>query len=214
MNTLANKESELAKIDSAIKVQLMFFEAIKVPHYDLMNQANSAKKTFLITLWITILFFVAKVLFFATWNYKNMLNLRITSPWMAKSTSPYWSYVSWLIPGYNFIKPYMVFAETYNETHYILLDKDAIQKDTDTNSDFNLGLWWGLLIMAVVVMSYILNATFFKEGPMYLKFSHVGVAVAAIVFWVLYLIQESILISKMIKMNHILFENRPKFDLP
>jgi hypothetical protein len=132
---------------------------------------------------------------------------------MTKSAAPYWAYLGWFIPVYNFIKPYTVFAETFNETNYILLDKNIIQKDIDANADFNSGLWWGLLIMAVGVMSYILNATFFNEGPMFLKFSHAGVVVAAIVFWVCYLLQESLLIYKGIKMNQILFANRPKFDL-
>jgi len=210
-HTLEGKEADLKKLDDAIHTQLMFFEAIKVPHFDLMNHVAKAKTTFMITLWITILLFVAKVLIFATWNYKNLLNLRITSPWMKKSTAPYWAYLGWFIPGYNFIKPYMVYAEIYNETNYILLDKNIIQKDTDTNADFNLGLWWGLLIMAAVVMSYILNATFFNEGPMNYKFSHIGVVIAAIAFWALYLIQESVLIRRAIKMNQILFANHPKF---
>jgi hypothetical protein len=214
IHTLATKEADLATIDSTIQVQLILFEAVKVPHYDLMDEANAAKKTFLIVLWITIVFFVAKIFLFATWHYKNMLNLRITSPWMQKSTAPYWAYVGWLIPGYNFIKPYAVFAETFNETNYILLDKNLIKEDIDSNSDFNLGLWWGLLLMAVVVMSYILNATFFNEGPMNMKFSHIGVVVATITFWALYLIQETMVIRRGLKMNQILFENRPKFDLP
>jgi len=214
INILETKEADLAKIDEAIQVQLILFEAVKVPHFDLMNQANSSKKVFLLVMWITILLFVAKVAFFAAWNYKNMQNLRLTSPWMEKSTAPYWAYVSWLIPGYNFIKPYVVFAEIYNETNYILLDKDIIKEDVDKNADFNLGLWWGLLLITVVAMSYILNATFFNEGPMHLKFSHIGVVITAIGFWVLYLLQETVLILKGIKMNQILFENRPKFDLP
>jgi len=212
IHTLAEKEAELAKIDEAIQMQLILFEAVKVPHYDLMNLVNSAKKVFYIFLWLTILLFVAKVLCFATWSYRNLLNLRITSPWMEKSTAPYWAYLSWFIPGYNFIKPYAVFAEIYNETNYILLDKQAIKKCNDTNADFNLGLWWGLLLISTVLMSYIISATFFNEGAMHYKFSHLGVVIAAIVFWVLYLAQESVLIYKGIKMNQILVENRPKFD--
>ncbi|MCL2436277.1 MAG: DUF4328 domain-containing protein [Lentimicrobiaceae bacterium] len=212
VNILETKKDELAKIDEAIQMQLILFEAVKVPHFDLINQANSSKKVFLMVMWITILLFVAKIFFFATWHYKNMKNLRITSPWMKKSTAPYWAYVSWLVPGYNFIKPYAVFTETYNETNYILLDKNIIKEDVDKNADFNLGLWWGLLLVTVVAMSYILNAVFFNEGPMHLKFSHIGVVITAIGFWVLYLLQETALIYRGIKMNRILFENHPKFD--
>jgi len=212
-HTLEVKKAELAKVDSAIHAQSIFFEAIQVPYDNLKSQTNSSKSVFFITLYITILLFVAKVLFFAAWNYRSLLNLRITSPWMEKSTAPYWAFVGWFIPGYNFIKPYMVFAEIYNETTYILLDKNIIQQDKDTNSDFNLGLWWGLLLTAAVLMSYIINATFFNEGPMYFKLSHSGVVIAAITFWTLYLAQESVLILREIKKNQILFQNRSKFDL-
>jgi len=212
MNTLAGKEADLAKVDSVIGMQTILFEAIQVPFNDLTKQAQSKKSTFKIMLWITILLFVGKVFSFASWTHKSILNLRITSPWMTKSTSPYWAYLGWFIPVYNFIKPYTIFAEIYNETSYILLDKELI-KDNDTNSDFNLGLWWTLLIMAALVMPYMISATFFNEGPMFVKLSHTGVAIVAIVFWFLYLVQESVLIFRGLKMNQILFENRSKFDL-
>jgi len=213
IHTLAGKEAELADVDAAIRMQTMLFEAVQVPFDDLTKQVQSKKTTFKAMLWITILLFVGKVLLFAAWTHKSLLNLRITSPWMTKSTSPYWAYLGWLIPGYNFIKPYTVFAEIYNETTYILLDK-KLKEDTDNNSDFNLGLWWGLLIVSALVMPYIINATFFNEGPMFVKLSHTGVAVTAIAFWTFYLLQESVLIFRGLKMNQILFENHPKFDLP
>ena len=212
-NTLAGKQEELAKVDAAIKEQNILFEAIRVPYEDLTKELDSAKSVFKITLWITILLFIVKVMFFAAWNYKTLLNLRITSPWMKKSTAPYWAFLGWLIPGYNFIKPYMVFSEVYTESNYILADKNMIQKDTDENADFNVGLWWGLLLIAIVLMSIVLNETFFKQGPMYFKLSHTLVAATAIIFYALYLLQECVLISKGVKMNRILFENRPKFDL-
>jgi hypothetical protein len=210
--TLAGKVEDLEKVDASIALQNILFEAIKVPFDDLTKQVDSAKKIFNITLWFTVLLFVAKLLFFAAWNYKNLLNLRITSPWMKKSTAPYWAYLSWLIPGYNLVKPYNVFAEIYNENNYILLDKNLIQDD-DANADFYLGIWWSLFLIAAVVMSFVLFATFFNEGPMFFKLSHTGVAITAIFAWALYLLQETVLIRKTIKMNQILFENHPKFDL-
>ena len=211
--TLESKQEELAKIDEAINLQIVLFEAIKVPYDDLTNKVNSARKVFSITIWLTVLLFVVKVFFFASWNYRHLQNLRITSPWMKKSGAPYWAYLGWIIPIYNFVKPYSVFAEIYNESNYILLDKNIIKKDIDSNADFNLGLWWGLFMIAAVGMSFMLSATFFKEGPMYLKLSHMSVAVTAIMFWALYLLQESVLILRGTKMNQILAENHPKLGL-
>jgi hypothetical protein len=213
-HTLAVKIEELEKIESDINLQSILFEAIQVPFDDLTNQTTKAKLTFKITLWITILLFVGKVLLFATWNFRDLKNLRITSPWMMKSTAPSWAYLAWLIPGYNLIKPYMVFSEIFNETNFILLDKKVIEKDIDKNSDFNIGLWWGLLLVSIVLMSLILNATFFNQGPMYYKLSHHVVAYTAILFYFLYLIQESVMMLRGIKMNQILSANHPKFALP
>jgi len=114
---------------------------------------------------------------------------------------------------YNFIKPYTVFNEVINETNYVLADKELTQNDSDANTDFSIGLWWGLLLVTVLLFSFILSSTFFKQGPMYFKLSHTGVVVVAIVMWALYLLQECMVIRKGIKMNQILFQNRSKFDL-
>jgi hypothetical protein len=212
-NTLESKEEELEKVDAAIAQQNILYEAIKVPFDDLSKKVGAAKKVFNITLYFTLLLFIVKIIFFAAWNYKNLLNLRLTSPWMKKSTAPYWAYLSWLIPGYNLVKPYNVFAEILNEKNYILADKDLINKDADPNADFYLGIWWGLFLIAVVVLSLVINATFFKEGPMFYKLSHLGVVITAIFAWALYLLQEIVLIMKAIKMNQILLENQSKLDL-
>jgi hypothetical protein len=212
IHTLETKEAELAKVDANIKNQTMLFEAVKVPFDDLTNQVTSKKSTFMLVLWITIVLFIGKVALFAAWKYKSLQNLRITSPWMMQSTAPYWAYVSWLIPGYNFIKPYTVYNEIVNETNYALADKKIVEKDTDTQTDFNIGLWWALLLLAVLLMSILINGTFFNQGPMYFKLSHTGVAVSAIIMWTAYLIQECLVINKGVKMNQILYQNRSKFD--
>jgi len=213
-NTLETKKAELQKVDDAIKMQNMLLEPVRVYHEDLTTQVNDSKLTFSITLWITIFLFVVKVIFFAMWKYNTLQNLRIISPWMKKSTAPYWAFLGWLIPVYNFIKPYNVYGEIVNEMNYALSDKNLIEKDTDVNTDFNVGLWWGLLLFAVLFASFLLNGTFFKQGPMYFKLSHTGVAVTAIVVWAIYLLQECLVIFKGVKMNQNLFQNRSKFDLP
>jgi hypothetical protein len=212
-STLEAKQEELAKIDEKIQTQMVLFEAVKAPFDDLTNQVNSSKSTFKFMLWITILLFVVKVACFSIWKYNSLVNLRVISPWMKKSASPHWAYLGWIIPILNFIKPYTVYNEIINETHYALSDKNIIENDSDVNNDFNLGLWWGLFLVAALLMSFFLNGTFFKQGALYFKLSHIGVVVAAIIFWALYLLQECSVIYKGIKMNQILFENRSKFDL-
>lgn len=211
INNIQEKKDALKSVDSVIQIEQMFFEPIRTVYQDLEKETGTAKGSFLILMYITIALVVLKVTVFGIWNMNNIKNLKVSSPWMSKSTAPYWAVLGWFIPVYNFIKPYTVFAEIWDETDYILKDKGIVPKETkEDNSEFYLGLWWGLLIIAMLIMSYIVNATFFGQEAMYYKLSHSGVAITAIITWAIYLIHETILIRKFNKMNQILFANQSK----
>ena len=189
----------------------MTFKDIKEKINDLEKGTNDAKGSFLFMIWSTIGLVVLKIVFFGIWNMNNLNNLRVTSVWMKKSTAPYWAILGWFIPIYNFFKPYSVFAEIWDETDYILKDKGIVPKETkEENNEFYIGLWWGLLLLALVLMSWIINATFFGQEAMYYKLSHSGVAVTAIISWALFLLLETVLIRRFNKMNQILFANQSK----
>ena len=211
IENLKEKNDILKGVDSVIHIEQMFFEPIQKVHKDFEDQTNKAKNNFLIVLYITIFFFITKITIFGIWNMINLQNLRIASPWMSKSTAPFWGIVGWYFPIYNLIKPYSVFSEIWEETDYILKDKEIMPKETkEDNSEFNLGIWWGLFIISVVVMSWIINSTFFGQEAMFQKLSHSGVAVTAIIAWAIYLTHETILIRKFIKLNQLLFANQSK----
>ncbi|HPE40738.1 MAG TPA: DUF4328 domain-containing protein [Bacteroidales bacterium] len=209
--SFTEKSGALKAIDSIIAVEQIMFEPIQKVHLDSEALVNNTKGNFQIALLITIFIFVLKIVAFGYWNVNNIKNLRVSSPWMQKSTSPYWGLLCWFIPVYNFIKPYTVFAEVWNETDYILKDKAIIPNDTkEDNSEFFLGLWWGFFLITVVIMTWVLNSTFFATEAMYHKLSHNGVIVVAIILWVLFLIQDTIIIRKFNKMNQLLFANQSK----
>lgn len=211
IDNLKEKKAALNSVDSVIKVEQMFFEPIQTVHKDIEDQTNSAKDNFLLLMYITIFLVVLKITLFGIWNMINLQNLRIASPWMNKSTAPFWAILGWFIPFYNFIKPYSVFAEIWDETDYILKDKEIVPKDTkEDNNEFYVGLWWGFLIIAMGLMSWIINSTFFGQEAMFTKLSHSGVAITAIIVWAIYLAHETILIRKFNKMNQLLFANQSK----
>lgn len=211
IDNIKEKKVALNSVDSVIKVEQMFFEPIQTVHKDLEDLTNSAKDKFLLLIYITIFLVVLKITLFGIWNMINIQNLRVASPWMKKSTAPYWAILGWFIPIYNFIKPYSVFAEIWDETDYILKDKEIVPKETkEDNSEFYIGLWWGLLIIAMGLMSWVINSTFFAQEAMYTKLSHSGVAITAIIAWAIYLAHETILIRKFNKMNQLLFANQSK----
>ncbi len=210
-NNVKEKRSVLNSVDSLIHIEQMFFEPIQKVYKDLEKRTTDAKNSFLVIMWITIALVVLKVVSFGIWNMNNIKNLRVTSVWMGKSTAPYWAILGWFIPIYNFIKPYTVFAEIWEETDYILKDKGIVPKETkEDSSEFYIGLWWGLLLMVMLLMTWIINATFFGQEAMFYKLSHSGVAVVAIILWAFYLLLETILIRKFNKMNQILFANQSK----
>jgi hypothetical protein len=211
IDNLKEKKDILKSVDSVIHVEQMFFEPIQKVHKDYEDQTNRAKNNFLVVLYITLFFFVLKITVFGIWNMNNLKNLRVASPWMKKSTAPYWAILVWFIPVYNLFKPYAIFAEIWEETDYILKDKEIIPKETkEDNSEFYIGIWWGLFIIAVLVMSWILNSTFFGQEAMFTKLSHSGVAITAIIAWAIYLIHETVLIRKFNKLSQLLFANQSK----
>ena len=209
--SVKEKKATLHGIDSLIAIEQMMFEPIQKVYQDYETQVNETKGNFNVAIYITIFIFLIKILAFGYYNVINLRNLRVSSPWMKKSTAPYWGLVSWLIPAYNFIKPYTVFAEVWNETDYILKDKGIVPNDTkEDNSEFFLGLWWGFFLLTFLVMTIVMNSTFFATEAMYSKLSHSGVMIISVILWTLFFIQDTILIRKFNKMNQLLFANQSK----
>ena len=94
---------------------------------------------------------------------------------------------------------------------YILKDKGIVPNDTkDDNNDFYLGLWWGVFLLTFFVMTIIINSTFFGTEAMYNKLSHSGVIIITVILWILFFIQDTIIIRKFNKMNQLLFANQSK----
>ena len=210
---LPEKKAQLAQIDSLIGVEQLFFEPIQTVYSDLENKTNQAMSKFNLYIWITIGLVFLKILVFGYWNCLNIRNLRNAAPWMEKGVAPFWGLVGWLIPGYNLIKPYSVSAEIWNETDYILKDKEILPKNSkNNNAEFNIGIWWGLLIFTMLIMTWIIGGTFFGQSAMYYKLNHQSVVIAAIICWAVYLLWECILIRRFNKMNHLLVANQNKLQ--
>lgn len=201
---IAEKETEYAPVQA---------------HWDEINQANDkTKKGFVAIAIVTLIFFVLKIAAMATWNYKNSKNIHNAAAWM-KSGMPAWmSYVGWIIPVYNLIKPVSFFKEIWEETDYILEDKSIVSitkdaKDTAVdNSGLHISIWWGLLLCSVWLMNIVLFLTFFREGAFFQKFNHKGVTIVAIVVLILCVLEEVYLILAYNKKNKMMVDNADKFD--
>ncbi|MEG2070622.1 MAG: DUF4328 domain-containing protein [Bacteroidales bacterium] len=210
--TLSDKKAALAATDSTIAAQKVIFDPIQTHYNDLCAQTEQAKSKYTLLNWILCVVIVIKIILFAFWTYKNSKNLHHAANWMNKGASSYWAFLGWIIPVYNFVKPYTFFSEIWNETAYLLKDKSIVARDQkDDNSDFILGIWWSLFLIGMLLVPYFINGVFMQEGPMFLKLNHTGIIITAIVFWALYLLQESNVIRKYNKMNKIMFDNQDKF---
>lgn len=214
--TLAEKQQLLAttKVDVAKKVA--DFAPIKVKWESLNKDNDAAKGKFNVMLILTLVIFIAKIVVFATYNYRNSKNLHAIVPWMKDGMPSWLSYVAWFVPIYNLGKPLAFFKEIWEETDYALEDKSITMplKDNQVdNSGIHIGIWWGLMLCSVWLMNFVLYKTFFTEGALFLKANHGSMTIIAIILLVVYLLEEFNIILGYNKKNVILVENADKFDV-
>ncbi|MDL2308779.1 DUF4328 domain-containing protein, partial [Bacteroidales bacterium OttesenSCG-928-C03] len=126
---ISNNVDEHTKIkhsnDSVVAVKAAIYEPIKEKYDSLAEEAGSKKNTFKWVFTFTLILLVAKIFIFAFWNYKSAINNRIAADWTKKSSKPYWAFLGWIIPAYNFIKPYSFLSEICDDTEYIIENHDA-----------------------------------------------------------------------------------------
>ena len=210
-NTLSEKQKALAETEHAIADEKAVFEPIEAEYNSLVDQTAKAEGTFNVVAMITLVLFLLKVVIWAIWTYKNSKTLRVACPWMAKAAAPSWAFWGWIIPVYNLIKPYTFFNELYEETEYALTDKNIVPEDSKSDNDFLLGFWWGMFLLTVCLLSFILLSTFFGNGPAFYKLNHNTVAVVSIIFWLVYVLMEIMVVGKYNKMNKMMVDNEDKF---
>lgn len=210
---LEDKRANLATVDSTINAATAAFAPIKTEYETLEANAGVQKAKFRLWMIITVVLVVFKIAAFATWNFYNLKNLHAVSVWMKKGTQPMWAYLGWIIPVYFFIKPYSVFNEIWEETEYALADKNVVEKDKlSPNTEFNVSLWWCLVLTALVIVPVIFNSTFFSVSPMYFKFNHTAVTIIGIILWVVYMAMDVAVMMKYNKLNKLMVDNESKFN--
>jgi len=202
-----------------------------ISSYNQLEQDSKAPRgAYNVMIIITILLFIAKVVFFALWSFKNMKNVHAVSPWMEKSTKPIWAILGWCIPVYNLMKPCSVFSEIWDETKYILKSKEIANDDDENQMEF-IGLWWGLHLFAKCILPLVVGGlmvcfnywflpiagtdflnmgVFFGIRGFFLNLNHTFVAILVILAWLLYMGYEIYMVNSYNKMNQMLADNESK----
>lgn len=184
-------------------------------HWEEINASNDkAKSAFWVIAIITIVLFLLKTVVLATYGYRNSKNIHEAAGWMKNGMAPYVSYLSWFVPVYNLLKPLSFVKEVWEETDYILEDKAIVAENKAQkidNSGLHLGIWWGLMLISVWLMNFILYKTFFTEGPLFIKSNHGTIAIVAIIIMALCMLEEISLIRSYNKKNKMLVDNADKF---
>lgn len=210
---LAEKQETKRINDSVVMAKRDVYGPIQTKYENLKTETAQANSNFSIAYTICWILLLIKIIVFATWNYKNTLNIRNVAAWSKKGTSPYWAYLGWIIPVYNFVKPFTFFTELWDDTDYLLRDKGILPgsgKMKDDNTDLYLGLWWGFLLISIILITLFIHGTFFTTGPLFIKLNHMNVIIVSIVSWTLYLFLESFLMFRYDKMNKLLIDNSSK----
>ena len=213
--TLSQKKKTMQEHLDLIASQEAEYTPMK-EEWDTLNADNAkTKSAFIVMAVITLIVFLLKIFTFATWNYKNSKNLHNVSHSMKDGMPAWMSYVSWIIPVYNLLKPMSFFKEIWEETDFVLEDKEIVKvADKDKavdNGGLHLGIWWILTLICVWLMSFVLYKTFFTEGPLFIKANHGNIAIVAIVLLVLCLAEETYLLITYNKKNKLLVDNADKF---
>ena len=211
--TLADKEKQQAdNLANLAELEKEYGPAQQ--NWDQLNaDNNSAKKKFWVMAWITIIAFLVKTFAFAMWGARNNKNLHEIAPWMKDGMKPNMSYVAWFVPIINLIKPLSFFKEVWNETDYALENADVVARDENKidNSNIYMTIWWGLILITVWLMNFVLFLTFFREGAFFYKVGHNGMAIFAIVLMIITMCIEAFLVMQYNKKNKLLLDNENKF---
>lgn len=215
--TLSDKQktmdSHLAEVTKLEKS----YNPIKANWDNLNNDNAKTKKSFWVMAILTIVVFLAKIVVFAHYNYKNSKNLHEAADWMKEGMPAWQSYAGWFIPVYNLFKPLTFFKEIYEETDYILEDKAIVSVSSEQkanrvdNTGLHLGIWWALVLCCTWLMNFVLYKTFFTEGPLFIKANHGTMVIVAIVLLVLCILEEVFIIRSYNKKNKMLADNADKF---
>lgn len=218
INSTKTTLAEKKKLQAQHEAELATLETEYKPLDDKWNEMNAnndkAKSTFLVMAIITLVAFLAKILVFATYNYKNNKNIHAAAPWMKDGMPAWLSYVAWFVPIYNLIKPLSFFKEIWEETDYVLEKNNIVEKNENNidNSGLHMGIWWIFLLISCWLMNFILFATFFKEGALFVKANHNAMTIVAIVIMVIAMAEETYLILKYNKMNKLMADNANKLN--
>ncbi|MDR2980092.1 MAG: DUF4328 domain-containing protein [Bacteroidales bacterium] len=211
-----HRVNEQAKVkrtnDSVVAVKFAVYAPIK-DKFDNLEQDRSGKKgTFKLVFAVFIILLVIKICVFAFWNYRSALNLRGLADWLKESSSPFWAFVGWLIPAYNFIKPVSFLSEVIDDTECVLEDKKIKERNDkkSSNQEMLRGIWWGMFLIATLLIFTSLNGTFFKTGALFVKLNHLNMAITAVLVWAIYLILDSIVCINFNTLTKQVYDNQSK----
>jgi len=212
LRVLNEKQEIRTDDDSASKVREIEYPFTESSYNLLENDKTKSFKRFNAFYLFTLILLAAKIVLFAFWNYKNANNIVSNAIWGKKISSPIWAFASWIIPLYNLIKPFSLNREIFEDTEWLLKEKEIVPENYNQNdsNNFYLELWWVFLLLAICITPLFVKGTFFGTGVLFHKLNHFNVMFCVLVLWAIYLFLECFVIFRYNKMNKLLVDNQDK----
>lgn len=132
---------------------------------DLENESNSGTHIFFVLLLWTYVFLTVVVMWFAEfisfmlWFSRAYINMYKQRAGLA--TSPRWAVMSWFIPIYNIVAPFILMRKLFAATNSEL----ARSGRTERLETMPLVWWWLMLVCESVLVVLILVLSFMKNSP-------------------------------------------------
>ena len=97
---------------------------------------------------LTYIFIGIQTIMFLWWFYQIAKNAKLFNPHF--EYAPYWAWLSWFIPIFNFFRPYQIMKSIWESTDKLIGNRDTLETEK------KLMFWWGVELTSFITYFYLI----------------------------------------------------------